>query len=65
MVSFTNFILFLFAITNATYYYDKYLNRDIYSLTLRNAEVPFYSSKNLYSNHYIKMYSNLSNYSQK
>ncbi len=65
MVSFTNFILFLFAITNATYYYDKYLNRDIYSLSLRNAEIPFYSSKNLYSNHYIKMHLNMTNFSQK
>lgn len=65
MVSFSNFIIFLFVITNATYYYDKYLNRDIYSLSLRNAEVPFYSSKNLYSNHFIKMYSNFSNFTQK
>lgn len=65
MVSFSNFILFLFAITNATYYYDKYLNRDIYSLSLRNAEIPFYSSKNLYSNHYIKMHLNMTNFSQK
>ena len=65
MKSFSYFILFLFAITNATYYYDKYLNRDIYSLSLRNAEIPFYSSKNLYSNHYIKMHLNMTNFSQK
>ena len=65
MGSFLNFIIFLFAITNATYYYDKYLNRDIYSLSLRDAEVPFYSSKNLYSNHYIKMHLNMTNFSQK
>jgi hypothetical protein len=65
MKSFSYFILFLFAITNATYYYDKYLNRDIYSLLLRDAEIPFYSSKNLYSNHYMKMHLNLSNFTQK
>lgn len=65
MVSFTHFILFLLVITNATYYYDKYLNKDIYSLSLRNAEIPFYSSKNLYSNHYMKLYSNTLNFTQK
>ena len=35
--------------------YDKYTNRDssLY-LTLRN-EYPFYASKKLYSNHYMKL----------
>jgi len=39
-------------------YYDKYLNRDISSLILRNTEYPFYSSNKLYSSHYLRMYYN-------
>jgi len=62
---FSYFIIFLFVITNGTYYYDKYLNRNIYSLSLRNTKNPFYSSKYLYSNHYMKMYLNIQNNTQK
>jgi len=35
--------------------YDKYLNRDISSIILRNSEIPFYASDKLYSSHYVKM----------
>lgn len=35
-------------------HYDKYLNRDISSIILRNNNVPFYCSNKLYSSHYIR-----------
>jgi len=40
-------------------YYDKYLNRDINSIILRNTEQPFYSSSHLYSSHYAKLNINI------
>ena len=40
-------------------YYDKYLNRDINSIILRNTEQPFYSSSSLYSSHYAKLNINI------
>lgn len=42
-------------IYNGNNHYDKYLNRDISTLILRNSEVPFYSSNKLYSSHYMRM----------
>jgi hypothetical protein len=41
-------------------YYDKYLNRDVNSIVLRNSEQPFYSSSSLYSSHYAKLNINIS-----
>jgi hypothetical protein len=43
-------------------YYDKYLNRDVNSIILRNSEKPFYSSSILYSSHYAKLNLNISKY---
>jgi len=62
------YLIFLFlSITNAiyNYNYDKYINKDISSLLLKNMERPFYSSKYYYSSHYIKMDLNKSNFTQK
>jgi hypothetical protein len=35
--------------------YDKYMNTDVSLLPLRMGEVPFYTSKYLYSSHYMKL----------
>lgn len=57
------FLLFL-TITTSLNFYDKYSNRDLYSLILRGADIPFYSSRELYSSHYSKMYLNITNYTK-
>ena len=55
--------LFLLLVTSVTSlnFYDKYSNRDLCGLLLRNADIPFYSSKELYSSHYSKFNYNQSN----
>lgn len=59
------FIFLILTLTNSFYNYDKILNKDINTLHLRNIEPSFYSSKHLYSSHYINLDLNKSNFSQK
>ena len=58
------FLFLLIASVASLNFYDKYTNRDLYGLLLRNADIPFFSSKELYSNHYSKMIYNYSNSSK-
>lgn len=49
-------LLILLLINICSAIYDKLTNRDLTSqLVLRTTEIPFYSSANLYSNHYSKI----------